>query len=147
MASSKKSFSYPPIITLETITPAQAAEWLKGNTVNRRLVLHHVERLASEMLAGEWRITGDCIKLNGDRLLDGQHRLQAIVQSPWSEADKPLKMKRELACGSSNSIGIKMLLAKVSSSMSIAGPSLPKEPIGFRRIALSPRRALRCTRI
>src|ERR1700756_4533070 len=81
MASSKKSFSYPPIITLETITPAQAAEWLKGNTVNRRLVLHHVERLASEMLAGEWGVTRGFIKVNGDRLLDGQHRLQAIVQS------------------------------------------------------------------
>jgi hypothetical protein len=80
MSYSKKPSS-PPVLTLESITPALAAEWLKGNTVNRRIVPHHVERLASEMLAGEWRITGDCIKLNGDRLLDGQHRLQAIVQS------------------------------------------------------------------
>jgi hypothetical protein len=80
MSYSKKSVP-PPVITLESITPALAAEWLKGNNVNRRLVSNHVERLASEMLAGEWRITGDCIKLNGDRLLDGQHRLQAVVRS------------------------------------------------------------------
>jgi hypothetical protein len=78
---SAKKISSPPIMTLETITPAMAAEWLKGNRVNRRLVPNHVERLASEMIAGEWRITGDTLKLNGDRLLDGQHRLQAVVQS------------------------------------------------------------------
>lgn len=81
MSSSKKTSFSTPIITLETITPAMAAEWLRGNTVNRRIVSNHVERLASEMLAGEWRLTGDCIKLNGERLLDGQHRLQAVVQS------------------------------------------------------------------
>jgi drug/metabolite transporter superfamily protein YnfA len=79
--SASKKMSSPPVITLESITPALAAEWLKGNNVNRRLVANHVERLASEMLAGEWRVTGDTIKLNGDRLLDGQHRLQAIVRS------------------------------------------------------------------
>ena len=80
MSYSKKS-SATPTITLETITPTMAAEWLRGNTVNRRLVPNHVERLASEMLAGEWRLTGDCIKFAGDRLMDGQHRLQAVVQS------------------------------------------------------------------
>lgn len=70
-----------PVITLETISPHTAAEMLKGNTVNRRLVFNLVDRLASEMSAGEWKVTGDTIKFNGDRLLDGQHRLEAIVRS------------------------------------------------------------------
>jgi hypothetical protein len=81
MSYKKTPSSNIPSITLETITPALAAEWLRGNTVNRRIVPNHVERLASEMIGGEWRLTGDCIKFSGDRLLDGQHRLQAVVQS------------------------------------------------------------------
>jgi len=77
----KQKMSKEPQITLETITPAVAAEYLKGNQSNRRLIYNHLNRLVSEMLAGEWRLTGDTIKLNGDRLLDGQHRLEAVVRS------------------------------------------------------------------
>jgi hypothetical protein len=70
-----------PTITLEDIDPHKAAEMLRGNSVNRRMVPNHLNRLVSEMLADEWRVTGDTIKLNGDRLLDGQHRLEAVVRS------------------------------------------------------------------
>lgn len=70
-----------PTVTLETITPQMAAAYLKGNSANRHIIYNHLDRLASQMLAGEWRLTGDTIKFNGDRLLDGQHRLEAIVRS------------------------------------------------------------------
>jgi hypothetical protein len=70
-----------PVITLETITPQLAAEWLKGNSTNRRLVYNHLDRMCTEMKEGQWKVTGDTIKFNGDRLLDGQHRLEAVVKS------------------------------------------------------------------
>lgn len=70
-----------PTITLETITPHKAAEMLKFNHSNRAMVANHLNRLISEMLAGDWKVTGDTIKINGDRLLDGQHRLEAVVRS------------------------------------------------------------------
>jgi len=35
----------------------------------------------NQMLAGQWKLTGDSIKFNGSSLIDGQHRLQAIVRS------------------------------------------------------------------
>jgi len=76
-----KKMTKQPTVSLETITPAVAAEMLKGNSLNRRLVFNHLNRLVREMLDGEWRLTGDTIKLNGDRLLDGQHRLEAVVRS------------------------------------------------------------------
>jgi hypothetical protein len=70
-----------PTLTLESIGPHEAATMLQANHSNRRMIANHVNRLAEEMLAGEWRVTGDTIKINGDRLLDGQHRLEAIVRS------------------------------------------------------------------
>lgn len=66
---------------LETITPKKAAEFLKINTYNRPVREKHVKRLADAMLRGEWKLTGDTIKMNGATLVDGQHRLWAVVKS------------------------------------------------------------------
>lgn len=41
----------------------------------------HVESLAKEMKCGRWKVNGDTICLNGSRLIDGQHRLAAVVAS------------------------------------------------------------------
>jgi hypothetical protein len=70
-----------PSVQLEEISPHKAAELLKFNHSNRRMIPNHLNRLISEMLNGDWRVTGDTIKLNGERLLDGQHRLEAVVRS------------------------------------------------------------------
>lgn len=70
-----------------TIGPEQAAELLALNTNNyRRLNLKHVNDLAAEMAAGNWGFTGEPIIIGHDEhgtevLLDGQHRLSAIVVS------------------------------------------------------------------
>ena len=54
---------------------------LKLNTKNRPLSMNSVEKLSSAIKRGEWKLNGDTIKMNGDALIDGQHRLNAIVKS------------------------------------------------------------------
>ena len=67
---------------LKTITPEWASKTLaEKNGGNRRLNEAHVARLAKEIKDGRWKVNGDTICLNGDRLIDGQHRLAAVVKS------------------------------------------------------------------
>jgi hypothetical protein len=69
-------------INLTKITPKQAAQMLAKNTGNRRLDPKRVRKYASEMARGQWKVTGDTIKLADDgRVLDGQHRLAAIAEA------------------------------------------------------------------
>lgn len=71
-------------LTLEWIGPSEAAEMLEtGQKVrNRALSQRTVEKYALAMLAGDWQVTGESIKFDKDgQLIDGQHRLSAIVQS------------------------------------------------------------------
>lgn len=63
------------------IDPELAASWLALNTNNRPVRERVVRRYAEDMAKGRWKLNGESIKLNGTRLLDGQHRLMAIVQS------------------------------------------------------------------
>lgn len=74
-------------VSLETIIPKKAAEWLKLNTSNRPLSVAWIERLAAIILDGQWRINGDAIRFDLEgRLLDGQHRLHAVLV-----ANKPIE--------------------------------------------------------
>ncbi len=64
------------------VTPQLARLWLEANRRNRRLRQRAVERYARDMAAGEWLFNGDPIRFAADgSLLDGQHRLAAIVTS------------------------------------------------------------------
>lgn len=64
------------------ITPELAMEWLDQNTINRKLQDSRVEFYANEMQAGRWTFTGEAIQRTRDgKLLNGQHRLWAVVQS------------------------------------------------------------------
>ncbi len=67
---------------VKTITPEIASAMLSGNYDNRRLRKKTVEFYADEMIKGNWQVThqGIAISLKG-RLLDGQHRLSAVVKS------------------------------------------------------------------
>ncbi|MCK6488820.1 MAG: hypothetical protein L6R48_10910 [Planctomycetes bacterium] len=72
-----------PTNTIQTITPEQAAEWLRQevNHNNRPMRPTHVSYLAKEIEAGRWELTHQGIAFGLDgRLLDGQHRLAAIVR-------------------------------------------------------------------
>lgn len=67
---------------VETITPDMAREYLKSNRMNRPLNDKTVNFYAQEMRAGNWKLNGEaiCFAKNG-ALLNGQHRLSAIVKS------------------------------------------------------------------
>lgn len=67
---------------VETITPELAMRWLEQNTSNRALIQSRVDALAADIVAGRWILTGDPIRFDvEDIMIDGQHRLWAIVQA------------------------------------------------------------------
>jgi hypothetical protein len=64
------------------ITPEVAASMMATNAGNRPISRQHVGRLAASMIRGEWDLNGATIKVAcTGRLLDGQHRLSACVES------------------------------------------------------------------
>src|SRR5256886_16450094 len=71
-----------------TITPKKAAEYLERNPATRPLSTRTVREFGQAMRRGEWRIThqGIAFDITG-ALVDGQHRLAAIV-----EADVPVEV-------------------------------------------------------
>jgi hypothetical protein len=69
-------------ISIETITPKQAEKYLQFNTSNRNLRNSLVSQYARDMENGVWKLTHQGVAFNCDgTLLDGQHRLSAIVES------------------------------------------------------------------
>lgn len=67
---------------LEQVSPERAAELLDLNTDNYRSVRQErVDRYAKEMVLGNWELNGETIKISGTRLVDGQHRLLAVIKS------------------------------------------------------------------
>lgn len=69
-----------PRITIEVVTPQDAARMLGTMKGNRQLRQRVVQRYAREMIAGKWLLNGESVKLARDgRLIDGQHRLNAVV--------------------------------------------------------------------
>ena len=71
---------------VQTITPSRAAGLLAANTTNRPLSRAVVRSFAEAMRRGDWVVThqGIAFDVNGV-LVDGQHRLAAII-----EADLPV---------------------------------------------------------
>lgn len=65
---------------VEEVTPEKAEKWLAKNIHNRPLREGTVNRYASAMMRGEWVLNNNAITFNanGD-LVDGQHRLQAVI--------------------------------------------------------------------
>lgn len=69
-------------VAIETITPEIAKFYLQFNSNNRPLKKSVVETYANEMRAERWRLTHQGLAFDRDgTLLDGQHRLAAIVSS------------------------------------------------------------------
>ena len=64
------------------VTPQLAREYLTANQRNRPLSKRRIIDLVEAMDKGEWRYTDESIKFDTEgRLLDGQHRLTAILES------------------------------------------------------------------
>jgi hypothetical protein len=71
-----------PEVTIETISPAEAAEYLEHNDNIRRLRPSVVDRYGSDMMAGHWYVGTSVIGFDRDgNLRCGQHRLTACVES------------------------------------------------------------------
>lgn len=74
--------STTPSVNFEIVTPEIAASWLKLNTQNRNVRRLHVENLTEAMRRGDFVVNGDTLRFDEKgALLDGQHRLLAIVAS------------------------------------------------------------------
>jgi hypothetical protein len=78
-----------PNMVRMTITPAQAANWLEhANNHNRSVSDRVVQQYARDIKAGRWHLTHQGIAFDPrGNLLDGQHRLWAVV-----EAGVPVEM-------------------------------------------------------
>lgn len=64
------------------VTPELAAEWLRQNNFNRPYKASLIANYARQMRAGLWRCTHQGIAMTEKgTLLDGQHRLHAVVES------------------------------------------------------------------
>ena len=69
-------------VSIVTITPETAGEWLENKWGEQRAVRSgHVQRLASDMIAGLFRLNSDAILRINHKLANGQHRLSAVVKS------------------------------------------------------------------
>lgn len=76
----------PEMATLDfvqmDVTPEMAARWLEGKCKNRNINNKQVEKFAKDMIAGAWHLNGETIVFSEDEtLMDGQHRLWAVVES------------------------------------------------------------------
>lgn len=67
---------------VKTITPEIAMSILENNDVNRNISRSHVDALASDMRLNHWVLSPDPIIVHSDgRLLNGQHRLTAVIKT------------------------------------------------------------------
>ena len=74
--------SIPRIAGPVDIDAELAALWLGFNTHNRPLKATNLEKLSADLRAGRWKYTAEPIKFSKTGvLLDGQHRLHAIVRT------------------------------------------------------------------
>ena len=74
---------YKVTVSIEKVTPLIACQWLESkNKKNRHRNQNHVNALVKNMKEGSWRFNGDTICFDAnDVLIDGQHRLAAIIES------------------------------------------------------------------
>ncbi len=75
-------------MAVETIGPDRAEEYLAANRGNRNIVQAHVAALARDIRNGQWMFNAQpiCFSRSG-RLLNGQHRLSAVL-----EAGQPIEV-------------------------------------------------------
>lgn len=66
---------------IRTIAPKDAEELLKLNKSNRPLSQKTVNSYAKQMKSGQWKFAGEPLQIGDGVLLNGQHRLSAIIKS------------------------------------------------------------------
>jgi hypothetical protein len=112
----------------EMVTPSVAATWLQQNAQHqRRLRKSTVDAYAQQMKAGQWELThqGIAFDVNG-ALIDGQHRLAAVVQANVTvpmliTTGAPVESFGALDCGATRSLGDRLSLSsKICAGLSTA---------------------------
>ena len=112
MTAPRQNVSIEPTVTLITVTPDLALNWLEHtNSNNRRVKETYANRLARDMRNGDWVLTHEGIGFDTDGvLIDGQHRLWAVVYAGipvqmhiWRNVTKEALMA--IGCGKSRSVG------------------------------------------
>lgn len=76
-------------VYMRTVTPEMARKWLQFNTGNRKIQKNHIEMIKRDITNGNWMMNAQPICFTDDpekptgnmppRLLNGQHRLHAII--------------------------------------------------------------------
>lgn len=67
---------------IERVTPSKAEHYLRSNTINRGMRPKRVKHYADQMTRGLWKVSPHGIVFGKTgRLLDGQHRLKAVIDS------------------------------------------------------------------
>jgi hypothetical protein len=112
--------------TVETITPSIAAELLSLNIKNRPINESHVAFFEEQLKRGEMLLTHQGIAISDNaRLLDGQHRLTAIVRTGISAEILVTRGLSEkvftvLDSGSKRSAGDVLAIAGASNASALA---------------------------
>jgi hypothetical protein len=69
-------------VEVEVISPANAEAYLKNNAHHRKVKQKKIDNYVQDLEEGRWRLNGKTITFDSNgRLLGGQHRLHAVVQS------------------------------------------------------------------
>lgn len=69
-------------VSVEVINPSEAAAYLQNNAMHRKIKQKKVDAYVGEMRDGKWQLNGKALIFDSNgRLLNGQHRLSAVVQS------------------------------------------------------------------
>jgi hypothetical protein len=66
---------------VETITPNVAQSYLGTMASNRTLSVKRVDKYAHLMATDQWQLNGQTIVFEAGRLIDGQHRLRAVIKA------------------------------------------------------------------
>lgn len=69
-------------VEVEDITPEMAEKYLSNNFKHREITQERVDKFVNKMHDSEWKFNGKVIIFDDKgMLLNGQHRLTAVVQS------------------------------------------------------------------
>lgn len=111
LAVPQKGADIPRTIPIVLIGVEQAKEWLATRFDNERTIHENkVRAFARDMIEGNWHFTADTVRFTQEgRLMDGQHRLAAVVQSGQAQwfpiVNLPEEVRAGIDTGSARTLG------------------------------------------
>lgn len=82
MSDESNVIAMKPSASVVVVTPEIASRWLAKNAKNRNIRSSVVAAYARDMAGGNWQLTGEAVKFDrSGNLIDGQHRLMAVVRA------------------------------------------------------------------